>query len=192
MRLDALSSMSLTGSNAGNGRATRMRSNAHNGNVRGCRGDPGIAAADNRLRGLAILTTSIDISCRSRPKNRATRASFHLRISRQEVFGRREQFIAKLKELQNALGNLNDIVVHEGLARVAIASPHAGARRRGPPALRPRGGSLRSSHATSRTPIPASPKSRRSGVSSFSGMRAAHGFHCSRRTPSLLANPLTT
>jgi CHAD domain-containing protein len=34
---------------------------------------------------------------------------------------RREKFIAKLRQLQDALGDLNDIVVHEGLAQRVIA-----------------------------------------------------------------------
>jgi CHAD domain-containing protein len=39
---------------------------------------------------------------------------------------RRKKFIAKLKRLQDALGDLNDIVVHEKLARRAITPRGAG------------------------------------------------------------------
>jgi inorganic triphosphatase YgiF len=43
---------------------------------------------------------------------------------------RRDKFVAKLRDMQDALGDINDIRVHEGLAKQTIAS-HAGARRRG-------------------------------------------------------------
>lgn len=43
---------------------------------------------------------------------------------------RRQKFVAKLKKLQDALGDLNDIVVHEGLAKRALAASERGAKRR--------------------------------------------------------------
>jgi triphosphatase len=43
---------------------------------------------------------------------------------------RRKKFAAKLKKLQSALGDLNDIVVHEGLAKQTIAARATGAKRR--------------------------------------------------------------
>ena len=39
---------------------------------------------------------------------------------------RREKFIARLTELQDILGDLNDIMVHESLAQRAIAGPNGG------------------------------------------------------------------
>ncbi len=42
---------------------------------------------------------------------------------------RRKKFIGRLKKLQDALGDLNDIVVHESLARETIASSRVGNRR---------------------------------------------------------------
>jgi triphosphatase len=43
---------------------------------------------------------------------------------------RREKFVAKLKRLQGALGDLNDIVVHETLARQSVAGPQRAKRRK--------------------------------------------------------------
>jgi CHAD domain-containing protein len=42
---------------------------------------------------------------------------------------RRDKFVIKLKSMQDALGDINDIRVHEGLAKQTITS-HAGARNR--------------------------------------------------------------
>lgn len=44
---------------------------------------------------------------------------------------RRKTFIAKLKDVQDALGDLHDITVHEDLAKTAIQSPNAPDARRG-------------------------------------------------------------
>jgi inorganic triphosphatase YgiF len=50
-------------------------------------------------------------------------------FSSKKAARRRDKFAAKLKAMQDALGDINDIRVHEGLAKQTMAS-HAGARER--------------------------------------------------------------
>jgi triphosphatase len=52
-------------------------------------------------------------------------------IFRKKSKRRRKNFVARLEAMQDALGNLNDIVVHQQLAKRTIRSPSSGAERTG-------------------------------------------------------------
>jgi CHAD domain-containing protein len=51
------------------------------------------------------------------------------RLFRQEGGPRHDKFISRLKKMQSALGDLNDVMVHEELTQRAIASVNVGRKR---------------------------------------------------------------
>jgi triphosphatase len=58
---------------------------------------------------------------------------FATAFPRKKSMRRRDRFVASLEQLQDALGELNDIAVHEQLSKQFVDGEHAGGRRRGGP-----------------------------------------------------------